>query len=335
MKTSPIAVISSDVHYSLSTLEVADKAMRMAVNHANDLKVPLIVSGDLHDSKANLRAECVNAILATLSRCSHCPRVLVGNHDKINEKSEDNALDFLLSMASVIARPNHDEELGVHFIPYQHNKNELLQTLATLDPSIPIIMHQGVKGKPSGDYIVDHTALTVDELAGRRIISGHYHTRQQFILPEDGLMDFIGNPYTLTYAEASDPAKGYQILKADYSLEFVPTNLRKHVVISTTAESLLKEYPRTPKFFSDSDLIWLKIEGTRAELSQLTKDYIAKQMLIEQPFRLDLTPSDAQRQLEAQPNLTGGSLLDSLIDRLGNTDEEAKTRLKRLWRTLT
>jgi hypothetical protein len=42
----PIAVIISDVHYNINTLEVADKAMRMAINRANILNIPLIVAGD-------------------------------------------------------------------------------------------------------------------------------------------------------------------------------------------------------------------------------------------------------------------------------------------------
>ena len=59
----PTAVLISDVHYSLQTLPLADKVMRMAIDKANSLGVPLIVAGDLHDTKANMRAECVNAMI--------------------------------------------------------------------------------------------------------------------------------------------------------------------------------------------------------------------------------------------------------------------------------
>ncbi len=61
-KSKPIAVIISDVHYDLNTLEVADAALTKAVSKANDLDVMLIICGDLHNTKANLRAECIDAM---------------------------------------------------------------------------------------------------------------------------------------------------------------------------------------------------------------------------------------------------------------------------------
>ena len=68
MKTNPVAILISDVHYNINTLKLADAAMQMAIDEANKLSVPLIVAGDLHDTKANLRGECVNAMLSTFSK---------------------------------------------------------------------------------------------------------------------------------------------------------------------------------------------------------------------------------------------------------------------------
>ena len=51
---SPIAVLISDIHYNINTLPVADAALRQAIAKANELDVVLIVTGDLHDTKANL-----------------------------------------------------------------------------------------------------------------------------------------------------------------------------------------------------------------------------------------------------------------------------------------
>lgn len=67
-KTKPEAVLISDIHYNIQTLPLADAAVNMAITKANQLGVPLIVCGDLHDTKANLRGECVNAMLETFSR---------------------------------------------------------------------------------------------------------------------------------------------------------------------------------------------------------------------------------------------------------------------------
>jgi len=327
--SKPLAVCISDVHYNLNTLEVADAAMRLAINHANRLDVPLIVCGDLHDTMANLRADCVFAMLKTFAICKTVPYVLVGNHDKINEKSKDNALGFLSRHVELIDKPAR--RFGIEFIPYQYDLDVLRAHLTTLRKDCIIIMHQGVKGKPAGDYIVDHSALDVSDLAGHRVISGHYHTRQQFELPEGGLMDYIGNPYTLTYGEANDPVKGYQVLMDDGSLEFVPTNLRNHVVFEHDCEGL-DIWLNTGKLPDAQDLVWLKIKDVKANLTGLTKEMLSR--YFKQPVKLDLIPTDTQAQPDAQPDLTGGPLLDALIDSLSGTTTSTKDRLKDLWRAL-
>ena len=78
---NPRAVLISDVHYNLQTLPLADAAMRQAIQKANELQVPLIVAGDLHDTKANLRGECINAMLETFNTCEQDIYFLIGNHD--------------------------------------------------------------------------------------------------------------------------------------------------------------------------------------------------------------------------------------------------------------
>ena len=96
-------------------------------------------------------------------------------------------------------------------------------------------MHQGIKKSGQSD-IIDPTALHAEDVAGLRIISGHYHRRETIPLPDGStIASFIGSPYTLTFGEANDPEKGFQILYDDGSLEFVPTNLRKHVIIEYDA----------------------------------------------------------------------------------------------------
>ena len=79
--SKPIAVLISDVHYNLTTLPLADAAMRQAIAEANSLGVPLIVAGDLHDTKANLRGECVNAMIEAFAMLDHGCYILRGNHD--------------------------------------------------------------------------------------------------------------------------------------------------------------------------------------------------------------------------------------------------------------
>ncbi len=327
--SKPLAVLISDIHYSLNTLTIADSAMLMAIKHANSLGVPLVVTGDLHDSKANMRAECVNAMIETFRLCEQPPVVLIGNHDKTNEKAETHALNFLEPYAMVVDQPKYIHPLG-YFIPYQSDPIEFKRLIQA--PYQRFFVHQGVAGSLSGEYIQDKSAVSVDDLPAKQIISGHYHTRQTISLPNGGSWDYVGNPYTLNYAEANDPPKGYQVLYSDGSLEFVPANLREHYVLDYTYQELKGE----AIFLGESeDLVWVRIRGSKEELSRCTKDQIAQDLDISQAFRLDLIPTDTATQApSAHLNLANGPLLDSLIDSLSATSNDRKARLKDLWKAL-
>lgn len=304
----------------------------MAINKANELNVPLIVAGDLHDTKANLRGECVNRMIKTFQRCPIEPHILVGNHDLINEKSEDNSLNFLSEFCRLIERPKiystvlDVKSLFLEYIPYYHDVDELRAHLKIVPKDRILIMHQGLTNTNAGHYFSDHSALNPEDVAGRRIISGHYHTRQTIDLPEGGRWDFIGNPYSLNFGEANDPPKGFQILKRDGTLEFVPTNLRKHVVITDlTGETK----------FEPNDLVWVKLTGTKELLTKYNKEYVAKALNITQPFKLDLIPLKESTQAAINSEtLKQDVLLDTIIDSLEHTSDEQKLRLKQLWKTL-
>lgn len=328
--SKPIAVLISDVHYSIVNLQLADAAMRQAIHKANDLDVPLIVAGDLHDTKANLRGECVNAMIETFKLCTEDVFILVGNHDRINEKSKEHSLNFLEGYARIVTSPLYNK-IG-WFIPYNHNieclKADISGIRAQLGYNKTLIMHQGIQGSNMGDYIQDKSALSPADVAGFRIISGHYHARQTIALPDGGKWDYIGNPYTVSYGEANDPPKGFQILMEDGSLEFVPTNLRAHRVwhMNSDVHCDMCEY-------NPGDLLWIKLHGTKEALSILNKHIIAARIGI-QDFRLDLIPDETTSQLLTTTKISSSDLLDGLIDSLTNTSEERKTRLKANWKNL-
>lgn len=327
----PVAVLISDVHYNINTLEVADRALRRAIDHANELSVRVIVCGDLHDTKANLRGECTTAMMDAFSNAIYAPAILVGNHDKINEKSQNNSLSFLRGMAHIVNHPKNLFVLSdIELIPYQSDKFYLLGHLSNISKENLIIMHQGVTGTEAGHYMQDKTAITKQDLAGRRIISGHYHRRQTLELPEGGQLDYVGNPYTLGFSEANDPEKGYQILYSDDSLEFVPTNLRKHVVIERTAHEVIV---KTDLKVRQEDILWLKISGPSDHLATLSKKQIKENCGLKQDFKLDLIPTDTQATIEVN-SMPQDQMLDTLIESLPETDSNRKARLKLLWKQL-
>src|SRR6266404_2231645 len=148
----PVCVLISDVHYSVPTLELADASLRMAINKANELHVPLIIAGDLHDTKANMRGECVNALLETFSTAKVLIHLIIGNHDKINEKSVEHSLNFLASSkVNIIEKPTYiytaiSETRTVCLLPYYSDVEALRSDLKKIKPGSILIMHQGVSG---------------------------------------------------------------------------------------------------------------------------------------------------------------------------------------------
>jgi DNA repair exonuclease SbcCD nuclease subunit len=256
--------------------------------------------------------------------------VLVGNHDRLNERAPAHALEFLRPYVTLIDEVEFDGKLGLTFFPYFHDPDELRSKLMGLPKGLTLVMHQGVKSAVADGYPFDKTAIDAADVAGMRVISGHYHRRQTIELPDGGKWDYVGNPYTLNFGEASEPEKGFQVLYDDGSLKFVPTNLRKHVVIDRSTEENF-----APVDIKNGDLVWLKLHGPADKLARLDKQRIAKAHGIPGPFRLDLIPDkvEATATEQAVATLTQGELLDEMIGSL-QVDETTKQRLRPLWKEL-
>lgn len=327
----PIAVAISDIHYNLQTLEVADKCLRMAVDKANELGVPLVVSGDLHDTKANLRGECVKAIRNTFKTAKRPPYVLIGNHDLINEKSDDHSLNCIEDLVLIVNRPLSpkqrefiDPELG-HLIPYQHDPEKMRAILNNIEIGSHLIIHQGRAGALAGGYSFDKSALPASVYKPFRTFSGHYHEHQVF---DDGNFVFIGNPYTLGAAEAGHPAKGFVIINEDFSFEHIPTNVRKHRVITLN----LSDFDKAEKIVGrPDDIVLVKLIGPQRELLKIKKLVVKEQLGLVQDFRLDLVPTDPAVQPKALDNHTATQIFNAIIDNDTNISDDTKEAVKMLW----
>lgn len=335
-ESKPLAVLLSDVHFSLKNLEIASAALLQAQFKAALMKIPLVISGDLHDTKANLRGECTNKLVERFS-VKDAPEtiVLVGNHDLINEKSKEHSLNFLKPYATVVDVPQlgYIGDKQVLLIPYQTDPNDFLLILKDEDMQADLVIcHQGLTGADMGDYIQDKSAVSVKDLVikdGARIISGHYHNRQTTMLPNGGKWDYVGAPFTTSFGEAKDLPKGFQILYDDGSLEFVPTKLRKHVVIEIDTDFNVKNEVYLPRL---NDPVWVKMSGPKDKLAQMTKDKIREKLFVEgMQFKLDLIPDKVEIAKRDNKPRTSEQLYDSMIE-TSNLEPSTRDRLKATWR---
>jgi DNA repair exonuclease SbcCD nuclease subunit len=323
--SSAVAIVISDLHFNIKNLELASSALRAAISKAEDLNVPLIIAGDLNDTKAIIRAEVANRLISILmsKRCK--TYVLVGNHDLINEKGSDHSLNFLRPFAIIV-----DYNLGLVLkdtqlilIPYLSNTQYLKTDLLSVPKDSILIMHQGFLGAAMGDYIQDKTSIDPELVKNFTVISGHYHRHQTI-----GTVTYVGNPYTMSYGEANDGPKGFLILNSDGSYTRELLNLRRHIKRTMTIDEI--------DSFSDvrpEDLLWLTITGTSSELGKINKS-----KLLDHPnFKLDLIPTDTgrdKRLKEIPKNFSSAQVLDEVIE-TSNLPQDQKIRLKSLWKDLT
>lgn len=340
--SQPILVIAGDIHYSLPNLILADKSTRMAITKANELGVPFLANGDTHDQKANLRGECVNALIETFKTAKIKPYLNIGNHCKISSKGIEHSLNFLAPYAHVIDKYEYIPALNSHIVAYHDDLNELREVLSQIPADSRVILHQGLNGSNMGEYVIDKSALDPIDLKDFRSILSHYHAYQNITCGplrtnQVGLATFVGSPYSQTYGEADDPEKGFRILNDDGTLDFVPTNLRKHVIYGLKCDSMGAIY--SDQMFCSSDVVdeqdlkWVKIIGEKSGINRIRREAIEFILKIKD-FRLDLNPLDTESKPSEVKTLTQHELLDSIIDNTTNTSDEAKTRVKQLWRNL-
>lgn len=331
MVRKPIAVLIADVHYNTSTLALADFSVCTSLAKADELGVPLVIAGDLHDTKANMRGECVNAILKTLKRANsdlYCVRVLVGNHDLLNVKGKAHALEFLRSDTKIVDTAFYDGTIDAWLLPYYDDLRELKQVLDVIPTGSKIIMHQGVKEAWKGHYIHDETAAPAEWFANFRVISGHYHRAQTINCRngrrlgknEAGSFSYIGNPYTLTFAEANDGPKGYQILYEDGTLEQKILDLRKHKVFRLQA----KDVHLMEKIAEKEDICEVHLLGQQTQVDSIDKTDLGMRLFGHDNYRLMREADKDDRAPFKVDVITPRQNLINLIDSLIDSDDNKK-----------
>ena len=318
--SDPIFVAISDIHFNLANLELSSIALKAALAKAEQLNVELVIAGDLNDTKAIIRAEVANAIIKILKWAQVPVHIIAGNHDLINEKGKEHGLNYLAPYALITDQPESIFD-GVYAIPYQSDLDELEAILDKVPAGEIIVMHQGVNGANMGDYVIDKTSISSDLLALHTCISGHYHRHQTV-----GTLTYIGSPFTMSFGEANDGAKGFLVVNRDGSFTREILNLRKHVIKE------LHVGDRIDMHTNEGDLLWVKLFGPKSLLDKTSKKQVAEAVGHDN-FKLDKIYEDIEPLAEnTSPKLrTNAEILDSLIDQL-KENEPMKKSLKKLWR---
>jgi len=339
------AILISDIHFSVSTLELASSALRQALDKAKELHIPLVIAGDTLDSKAIIRGECANRLIEILSAKRNVRvLILVGNHDLLNEKGKEHTLNFLRPYCEIVDSPVFDDHICAWLFPYFSDTKELLKVLKITPNKHPIIMHQGVQGADMGSYVIDKTSLPKEVFKNFRVISGHYHKAQDINCAVGkrkmgdlrGTFSYIGSPYTISFAEANDGPKGFRVLYEDGNLELIQIDLRRHIIYELSFDKLEAIVCGASGFSINhikEDLIWIKVTGPQSELDKINKKDLGIRLFGHSNYKLDKIPTDSTRIVDTNVNLTDQQILDNIIDSRAES-EEYKKYLKGLWREI-
>lgn len=336
--TKPLCVATGDVHFTPNTLDLASSVLSQMILVAKERKIPLVLNGDTLDTKAIIRAECANRIISLLEDSGVLTIINTGNHDLIHQKAKASALNFLRPYATIVSHPVFISKIGSYVIPYQDSLDTFQAMLKNIPYGSRVFIHQGIVGADLGHYVQDPSAIPKDTLADYRVIASHYHKAQDIKCGRPrkgavGLASYLGSPYTQSFGEANDPPKGFAVLHDDGTLERIPTNLRRHRIIETTALGWAwLDSDRSPYAPSlPNNLHWIKITGTRSELTRVSKAAVGERLFGHTNFKLDLIPTDAPALEAKTEKMTGAEILDALIDNEPDSDEE-KAFLKLTWR---
>lgn len=324
-----LAVLISDIHFSVNNLQLASESLKAAIDKSNELKVPLIVAGDLNDSKAIIRAEVANRLIELFGLAKQEIFILVGNHDLINEKGIGHGLNYLWPYAKIVDKPVLIDQ-GLTLVPYYSDLEALKTLLKMLRPEYPLIMHQGFRGAFMGDYIQDKTSIEISEVKDYRVFSGHYHRHQTL-----GTVTYIGSPYTITFGEANDGPKGFISINSDGTFERHILHLRKHITIELEAATAFNPSFESPLYYlKPEDLLWIKLKGAKSLLDAINKKQIAEKIVGHMNFKLEkIITENEDKPSETIISLTDKQQFDALIDSLEDT-EAHKQNLKVLWRRI-
>lgn len=267
MKNLFVAI--SDIHISLKNLDVSLQVLEQSLKKSRELKIPLVIAGDLNDTKAVMRAEWVTALIELFIDFEDVTiHIIDGNHDLCNKASSQSSLDFLSLLKNVFLYHDivHITFEGVEFglIPYQNTSKDFLHCLEQMRIRgiKNLICHQGFMGAFLGDYVVDTSSIDPEELKDfTAVLSGHYHKHQHV---GKNIM-YFGSPFTVNFGE-SNQEKFIWLIEGDkggINPKPILTNVRRHhqMVLEPGYES-----QNAPVFWdnmTDKDLLKVVMKGPK------------------------------------------------------------------------
>lgn len=200
---------------------------------ARELGNPVIILGDLFDTKEIIRGKCLNLVLDLLSESNLIFYILVGNHDWFNLDCEDHSLQALNVLPNVHIIDDVYDHSDFCAIPYIHDQKKLKAAIKKCHSNKPLFAHLELKGFDFGNGYICESGLTERSFATfKKVISGHFHKYQ-----EKGNLIYLGTPFSHSFGESNqDKYIGVYDTETN-ELELQDSGFPKHITLEIDCSS--------------------------------------------------------------------------------------------------
>jgi len=167
-------------------------------NMLEDLGNPVIILGDLLDTKEIIRGRCLNTYYERFQNSKLHFSVIVGNHDYFNLTCKEHALEIfkILPNVKVIDIPITIENITL--FPFYSDLDALKKLLKKT--TTPFVMgHFDTIGFDYGTGRIAEKGLTLKDFSKfKQVISGHYHKSAQV-----KNLCYLGSPFSHSFGESN------------------------------------------------------------------------------------------------------------------------------------
>jgi DNA repair exonuclease SbcCD nuclease subunit len=230
------------------------------------LNQPVIVLGDLFDTKEVVRAKCLNLAYRKISESKLQWTLLVGNHDLFNLTTPEHSLEVLKALPNVRIIDTLMPFSGMYGIPYIHDRDQLKAELAKIPDGSIVFGHLEVRTFDYGNGLLAESGLEVKDLVRfKRVVSGHFHKFQQL----DNLT-YLGTPFSHSFGETNQTKYLGVYKPSTDEFNVVETHFPRHLTIAydlnENSEALRSELAGL-----ENDHVRVHLKGTSDQIAKFDK----------------------------------------------------------------
>lgn len=304
-------LIIGDIHCRKQSIDTVNEVLTKCSKLATKCDVT-IFTGDVNDTKANLRSETVELLLSHFSKWPTPIIVYLGNHDYNNAmECTSHSLEFLKLVDNVTLVEKPMEIDGDFYVPYMPEDRFIEFMRNTNIAAKNIFLHQDMDWAKYNSGQLTGSVIKADLFKDfNRVFVGHIHLAQEF-----GNIIYVGTPYTESFKESDEQKRVIVYDKSQDKVLSVPLGVKQHTTYEYSIEKLedLKEIKKDLKSKITKDqIVRVFIHAPEAIAPKIKRSQF-KGLDIEQ---LKPKPIITKKELEIEESMTNAEMMEIYLSQL-------------------